>query len=137
VTAAIGHTSILLALLLALWGMAAPIIGQRTGKAVYFSTTRAAILGQFALVTLGSLALVYGLVTTDFSIQYVANNTTRATPIYYRITGLWGALEGSLLLPVIVNIVALVLLALYLLSLRFRLGETEERIKREMMEGTA
>jgi cytochrome c-type biogenesis protein CcmF len=97
-TAAIGHTSILLALLLALWGMAAPIIGHRTGKAVFFTATRAAILGQFALVTLGSLTLIYGLVTTDFSIQYVANNTTRATPIYYRVTGLWGALEGSLLL---------------------------------------
>ena len=35
---------------------------------------------------------------TDFSIKYVAFNTTRATPIYYRVTGLWGALEGSLLL---------------------------------------
>ncbi|MGH7770467.1 MAG: heme lyase CcmF/NrfE family subunit [Candidatus Binatia bacterium] len=97
-TAAIGHTSILLAFLLALWGMASPIIGHRTGKAFFFTATRAAILGQFALVTLGSLALIYGLVTTDFSIQYVANNTTRATPIYYRVTGLWGALEGSLLL---------------------------------------
>jgi cytochrome c-type biogenesis protein CcmF len=97
-TAAIGHASILLALLLALWGMAAPIIGYRTGKPFFFTATRAAILGQFALVTLGSLALIYGLVTTDFSIQYVANNTTRATPIYYRVTGLWGALEGSLLL---------------------------------------
>jgi cytochrome c-type biogenesis protein CcmF len=42
--------------------------------------------------------LIYGLVTTDFSIKYVAFNTTRATPIYYRVTGLWGALEGSLLL---------------------------------------
>jgi cytochrome c-type biogenesis protein CcmF len=36
--------------------------------------------------------------TTDFSIKYVAFNTTRATPVYYRVTGLWGALEGSLLL---------------------------------------
>jgi len=49
----------------------------------------------------------------------------------------WETVKWPLLLPVIVNIVALVLLALYLLSLRFRLGETEERIKREMMEGTA
>jgi cytochrome c-type biogenesis protein CcmF len=37
-------------------------------------------------------------VITDFSIRYVAFNTTRATPAYYRVTGLWGALEGSLLL---------------------------------------
>jgi heme exporter protein C len=49
----------------------------------------------------------------------------------------WETVKWPLLLPVIVNIAALVLLALYLLSLRFRLGETEERIKREMMEGAA
>jgi heme exporter protein C len=49
----------------------------------------------------------------------------------------WETVKWPLLLPVLVNIVALVLLALYLLSLRFRLGETEERIKREMMEGAA
>ncbi|HEY2988914.1 MAG TPA: heme lyase CcmF/NrfE family subunit [Candidatus Binatia bacterium] len=97
-TAAIGHTSVLLALLLALWGMTAPILGYRTGKPGFFAATRVAILGQFFLVTLASLALIYALVTTDFSIQYVANNTTRATPIYYRVTGLWGALEGSLML---------------------------------------
>jgi cytochrome c-type biogenesis protein CcmF len=42
--------------------------------------------------------LIYALVMTDFSIKYVAFNTTRSTPIYYRVTGLWGALEGSLLL---------------------------------------
>ena len=62
------------------------------------SIARYAILAQFILVTLAATALIYGLVTTDFSIKYVAFNTTRATPIYYRVTGLWGALEGSLLL---------------------------------------
>ncbi len=97
-TAAIGHTSILVALLLALWGMIAPIFGSRSGRERFFASTRAAILGQFLLVTLASSSLIYALVTTDFSIRYVVSNTTRATPIYYRVTGLWGALEGSLLL---------------------------------------
>jgi cytochrome c-type biogenesis protein CcmF len=55
-------------------------------------------LGQFILVTIASSTLIYALVTTDFSIKYVVFNTTRATPFYYRVTGLWGALEGSLLL---------------------------------------
>lgn len=96
-TAIIGHTSILLALLLALAGIVIPIIASRNRER-YMSWARAAILGQFALVTLAALALIYALVTTDFSIRYVAFNTTRATPIYYRVTGLWGALEGSLML---------------------------------------
>ena len=97
-TAIIGHTSILLALLLALGGIVISIIGSRAGHERYVGWARAAILGQFFFVTLAALALIYGLVTTDFSIRYVASNTTRATPIYYRITGLWGALEGSLML---------------------------------------
>jgi cytochrome c-type biogenesis protein CcmF len=62
------------------------------------TNARAAILGQFALVSVASVTLIYALIATDFSIKYVAMNTTRATPIYYRVTGLWGALEGSLLL---------------------------------------
>ncbi|MCZ6452493.1 MAG: heme lyase CcmF/NrfE family subunit [Deltaproteobacteria bacterium] len=97
-TATIGYASILLALIFALWGIIAPILGARTGQNGFFASTRAAITGQFILVTLASFSLIYALVTTDFSVKYVFFNTTRSTPVYYRITGLWGALEGSLLL---------------------------------------
>jgi cytochrome c-type biogenesis protein CcmF len=98
VTAAIGHTSIVLALLCALWGILSPFLGARLGRERYFATARIAILAQFLLVTLAASALIFALATADFSLRYVAFNTTRATPLYYRITGLWGALEGSLLL---------------------------------------
>ncbi|HMA79383.1 MAG TPA: cytochrome c biogenesis protein CcsA, partial [Candidatus Binatia bacterium] len=97
-TATLGHTSILLAFFMALCGVVCPIIAARSGQERYLSFARYAIFGQFLLVTTAAAALIYGLVTTDFSIKYVAFNTTRATPIYYRVTGLWGALEGSLLL---------------------------------------
>ena len=97
-TATIGYASILLALIFALWGIIAPILGARTGQNGFFASVRAAITGQFILVTLASLSLIYAFVTTDFSVKYVFFNTTRSTPVYYRITGLWGALEGSLLL---------------------------------------
>ncbi|MBI3001151.1 MAG: heme lyase CcmF/NrfE family subunit [Deltaproteobacteria bacterium] len=97
-TAAIGHTSIVIALFLAIWGILGPVLGPRIFRDRYFASLRAGILGQFVLVTLASLCLIYALVTTDFSIRYVAFNTTRSTPFYYRVTGLWGALEGSLLL---------------------------------------
>ncbi len=96
--AVIGHTSILLAFLLALVGIAVAVLASRRGREHYFAWARLAIYGQFALVTLAALSLIYGFVITDFSIRYVAFNTTRATPIYYRVTGFWGALEGSLLL---------------------------------------
>ena len=96
--ATLGHTSILLALFAALCGIVSPILAARSGQERYLDFSRYAIFGQFVLVTLAAAALIYGLVATDFSIKYVAFNTTRATPIYYRVTGLWGALEGSLLL---------------------------------------
>jgi cytochrome c-type biogenesis protein CcmF len=98
VTATLGHTAIFLAFLFALCGVVSPILAYRANSERYLAFTRVAILAQFALVTLAAASLIYGLVTTDFSIRYVAFNTTRATPVYYRVTGLWGALEGSLLL---------------------------------------
>ena len=97
-TAALGHTSILLAFLAALIGLASPLIAARFEPERFRAVARYSIFSQFALVTVAALALIYGLIATDFSIKYVAFNTTRATPIYYRVTGLWGALEGSLLL---------------------------------------
>ncbi|HEX9899197.1 MAG TPA: hypothetical protein VGC81_08210, partial [Candidatus Methylomirabilis sp.] len=63
-TATIGYSSLLLALTLAGWGIAAPLLGARTGRQAFFASARGAILGQFALVTLASLTLVYALVTT-------------------------------------------------------------------------
>jgi cytochrome c-type biogenesis protein CcmF len=97
VIATLGHSSILLALLFAVWGIINPILGARSNQR-YSNFTRWAILAQFVLVTLAASCLIYALITTDFSLRYVAFNTTRATPIYYRVTGLWGALEGSLML---------------------------------------
>ena len=42
--------------------------------------------------------MLYAFLTFDFSVRYVAFNTNRGTPFYYRITALWGALEGSIVL---------------------------------------
>ena len=97
-TATLGYSCVLLALVLAIWGIAAPILHARTGIQAFHASARYAIAGQFVLVTTAAGALIYALVATDFSIRYVALNTTINTPVYYRVTGLWGALEGSLLL---------------------------------------
>jgi cytochrome c-type biogenesis protein CcmF len=49
-------------------------------------------------LTAAMLLLVYAFLTFDFSVRYVSLNTNRGTPFYYRITALWGALEGSIVL---------------------------------------
>jgi cytochrome c-type biogenesis protein CcmF len=57
-----------------------------------------AVFVHFALVTLAFLTLEYALVTSDFSLRYVAQNSARAYALWYKIAGLWAALEGSLVL---------------------------------------
>jgi len=93
-TATLGTTSLGLALALALAGLLAPFLARRWA----ITLGRAAGAGQVVLVTLASGLLTYALVTGDFSLKYVAHNSSLRTPLYYRITGLWAALEGSLLL---------------------------------------
>ena len=53
---------------------------------------------MFVLVTSCFALLTYAFLTFDFSVRYVATNTNLGTPFYYRITGVWGALEGSIIL---------------------------------------
>lgn len=61
---------------------------------------------MMALSFIAALAAVVvmeiALVTNDFSVRYVAENSGTAVPLYYRVTGLWAALEGSLLLWLVV-----------------------------------
>ena len=62
---------------------------------------RRAITWVFVMASgcvLAVTAMEIGLLRDDFSMQYVAANSTRATPLLYKIATLWGALEGSLLL---------------------------------------
>ncbi len=55
-----------------------------------------------ALGLLGVLGAVgvmqFALVTHNFSLAYVAENNATFTPLLYSITGMWSALEGSILL---------------------------------------
>ena len=67
---------------------------------------RAAHGRLFSLLALGGVVLAvavmqYALITHDFALAYVAENNATFTPLLYSITGMWSALEGSLLLWVL------------------------------------
>ena len=49
-------------------------------------------------VAVAVAAMEVALLRNDFSLEYVANNSTRSTPLLYNMATLWGALEGSILL---------------------------------------
>ena len=97
-TAEIGNVALLIGLVVALYGAAAVILGHRRHSRVLLESGYNAVLAHCALVTLALLTLEYALVTSDFSIRYVALNSSRNYALWYKIAGLWGALEGSLLL---------------------------------------
>ncbi len=46
--------------------------------------------------------LVYSFVNDDFSVLYVARNSNSHLPLFYRVAGVWGAHEGSLLLWILI-----------------------------------
>jgi cytochrome c-type biogenesis protein CcmF len=98
VIAELGGGAVLVALLLAVYGSAAAATGAHTGRPALVLSAQHAALGVFVLVTGALLLLVYAFLTFDFSVRYVAMNTNRGTPFYYRITAVWGALEGSIVL---------------------------------------
>src|SRR6185295_8780320 len=94
----IGHGALLVALGLALYGGVMSAVGGRRGRPALVESAQHAALGVFVLVTASLLLLIYAFLTFDFSVRYVTNNTNLGTPFYYRITAVWGALEGSIVL---------------------------------------
>ena len=97
-TADLGYGMTLVALGLAVYGGVAAGVGAKTGRLALVESAQHAALGVFVLVTSCFALLTYAFLTFDFSVRYVATNTNLGTPFYYRITGVWGALEGSIIL---------------------------------------
>lgn len=96
--ALLGTKSLLLALLCAVAGIGVLVFGHRQENARGLTWGRWAAVGMFVGVTLAVVAMEAALVGFDFNIRYVAANVNRATPLLFRLAGLWGALEGSILL---------------------------------------
>src|SRR6202008_698280 len=90
--------ALLVVLALALYGGVMAAVGGRRGRPALVESPQHAALGVFVLVTACLLLLIYAFLTFDFSVRYVATNTNLGTPFYYRITAVWGALEGSIVL---------------------------------------
>ena len=100
--AEIGHYALVLALALAVVQGTLPLIGAQRGDAVWMGLARPAAVTQCAFVIIAFLALMHAYVTSDFSIVNVAQNSHTAKPLLYKISGLWGNHEGSLLLWVLI-----------------------------------
>ena len=94
----LGQAALLLALAVALIQGTLPLIGAARGFAPWMALARPAAQAQFVLVMLAFALLVGSFVRHDFSLIYVTMHSNTSLPLAYRIAGVWGGHEGSLLL---------------------------------------
>jgi len=100
--AEIGHFSLTLAFTLALAQATLPLYGAAKGDAGLMAFARSAALGQLLFVAIAFGCLTLAFVVSDFSVALVAEHSHSAKPLMYKIAGVWGNHEGSMLLWVLI-----------------------------------
>ncbi|GGR49454.1 cytochrome c biogenesis protein CcmF [Deinococcus seoulensis] len=95
---ALGQLSLLGALAFSVAGLLLSVLGGLRGDARVTEAARRATWAVFALLSLGTLILMTALLRDDFTVRFVAEHSMRASPTWVKVTALWGALEGSILL---------------------------------------
>ena len=98
----LGHFALILAFAVALFQTVVPMVGAARGWSGWMAAANPAATTQFLLTAISFGALTYAFVTSDFSVQLVTSNSHTLKPMLYKITGVWGNHEGSLLLWVLI-----------------------------------
>ena len=98
----IGHFALILALSLAVCQGVIPLVGAHRNDAAMMAVGRTAANGQLFFVTFAFGCLVWAFVQSDFSVLYVANHSQLSLPTVYKVSAVWGAHEGSLLMWILI-----------------------------------
>ncbi len=98
----IGHFTLLLAFCVALIQATVPLFGAHKGRIDLMSISESAANLQLALLLASFGALTHAFITSDFSVKLVVLNSHSLKPMLYKITGVWGNHEGSMLLWVLI-----------------------------------
>ncbi len=98
----IGHFALALALAAAIAQAMVPMIGAARGDAAWMSVARSAARVQFLFVAVSFACLTQIFVVSDFSVALAARNSHTLKPLLYKISGVWGNHEGSMLLWVLI-----------------------------------
>ena len=94
----IGQFALIVALSIAVIQTLVPMAGASLGVQRWIALAKPAALGQLLFVGISYACLTWAFLSHDFSVLYVAKNSNSALPLIYRISGVWGSHEGSLLL---------------------------------------
>jgi cytochrome c-type biogenesis protein CcmF len=97
-----GHFALILALIFACIQSVAPLVGANRRDGALMGAGRMAALGQLAFITAAFASLMHAFVVSDFSVANVAANSHSAKPMLYKISGVWGNHEGSMVLWVLI-----------------------------------
>lgn len=93
----LGHFALILGLLMAVLLATVPVAGSITGQAGWMRLARPTAHLHLFFVGLSYACLTWAFVSNDFSVMYVANTSNSSLPLMYRISGVWGGHEGSIL----------------------------------------
>ncbi len=96
--AELGHFVLILALMASLAQVVVPLVGAQKGWTDWMALSVPAAEISFVLTLMAFGALTVAFVTSDFSVALVAQNSHSAKPMLYKVSGVWGNHEGSLLL---------------------------------------
>ena len=97
-TPEIGHFALVLAFSIAICQSVFPLYGYFTNQDGFVATAKPMAILQGLALLVSFLVLMNGFLVHDFSIKYVADNSNLDLPWYFRMSAVWGAHEGSLLL---------------------------------------
>ncbi|MHA6691544.1 heme lyase CcmF/NrfE family subunit [Devosia sp. A449] len=97
----LGHFALILAFAIATISMVSGYAFWRSGQRIALVLSQAAIL-QFVLVAVAFAALIQAFVTSDFSLLLAVNNSHSLKPLIFKISGVWGNHEGSMVLWILI-----------------------------------
>ncbi|WP_153446605.1 heme lyase CcmF/NrfE family subunit [Vibrio algicola] len=101
--AELGHFALILALGFSILLSIFPLYGASTNNRTLMGMARPLSWGMFLTLLFSFGTLLWAFYSNDFTLQYVASNSNSQLPWYYRLTAVWGAHEGSLLLWVLIQ----------------------------------
>ena len=98
----LGHFSLILAFCVAIIQAVVPLVGAHRRWPGWMAVAEPAATAQFLLTAVAFASVTYAFVTSDFSLRLVTLNSHTAKPMLYKVSGVWGNHEGSMLLWVLI-----------------------------------
>jgi len=98
----LAHFALILAAFVAVIQTIVPLIGAHKGWAGWMALAQPAATSQVILVGFSFAVLTWAFIVSDFSVQLVFLNSHTDKPMIYKISGVWGNHEGSLLLWILI-----------------------------------